>query len=261
MKPLLITILAMLAVQLAFADVYVFTGTYQGKDLYVKNPFAPDGVGFCVFEVRVNGEITSDEVNSSAFAIDLSLFDLQLGAPVEVIIRTKDSCEPRVINPDAIAPKSTFELQSMVLNEERLAFATKNESGPLPFIVEQFKWNKWVPVATLEGKAGAGESARYEVVVPVHSGENVFRVTQHDSDGARSSERFEMKSDFAEVRILEEKFTTELRFSAKTDYEVFDAYGVLIGKGIGDRIDASKWPSGTYYVNFDRFFGQIAKKR
>lgn len=261
MKSLLFTVLALLAVQLASADVYVFTGTYQGKDLYVKNPFSPDGVGFCVFEVRVNGEITSDEVNSSAFAIDLSLFDLELGAPVEVIIRSKDSCEPRVINPDAIAPKSTFELQSMVLNEDRLAFSTKNESGPLPFIVEQFKWNKWVPVATVEGKARGGESARYEVAVPVHSGENVFRVSQHDADGARSSERFEVEGSATEVRIVEEKFSTELRFSARTDYEVFDAYGVLIGKGISDRVDASKWPSGTYYVNFDRFFGQVVRKR
>ncbi len=34
----------------ALAEVYVFTGVYQGKDLYVKNPFSPDGVGFCVLK-------------------------------------------------------------------------------------------------------------------------------------------------------------------------------------------------------------------
>ncbi|MFT5957541.1 MAG: hypothetical protein ACI87V_001425, partial [Flavobacteriales bacterium] len=29
------------------AGVFVYNGVYQGKDLYVKNPFAGDGVGFC----------------------------------------------------------------------------------------------------------------------------------------------------------------------------------------------------------------------
>ncbi|MGB0425196.1 MAG: hypothetical protein ACPGED_12770, partial [Flavobacteriales bacterium] len=68
----------------AKADVTVLSGVYQGKDLYVKNPFSADGVGFCVFEVLVNGEVTSDEVNSSAFAIDLSVFGLKQGDAVEV---------------------------------------------------------------------------------------------------------------------------------------------------------------------------------
>jgi hypothetical protein len=35
------------------------TGTYQGKNLYVQNPSA-SGDGFCVHEVHVNGEVTTE---------------------------------------------------------------------------------------------------------------------------------------------------------------------------------------------------------
>ena len=50
----------------SMAGVIVLTGSYQGKNLYVQNPFAGSGIGFCVFEVTVNGEISTDEINSSA---------------------------------------------------------------------------------------------------------------------------------------------------------------------------------------------------
>ena len=40
----------------ARAGVLIAEGNYQGKDLYVQNPFLDSGVGFCVFEVMVNGD-------------------------------------------------------------------------------------------------------------------------------------------------------------------------------------------------------------
>ena len=70
------TALAMLASeQAASAEELVVKGTYQGENIYVKNPFAPSGVGFCAYEVTVNGTITTDEINSSAFEIDLSIYE------------------------------------------------------------------------------------------------------------------------------------------------------------------------------------------
>ncbi|PJC62331.1 MAG: hypothetical protein CO022_05125, partial [Flavobacteriales bacterium CG_4_9_14_0_2_um_filter_32_27] len=56
----------------SYAGVIVLEGHYQGKNLYVQNPFAGSGVGFCTFEVTINGDVTTDEVNSSAFEIDFT---------------------------------------------------------------------------------------------------------------------------------------------------------------------------------------------
>ena len=62
-------------------------GTYQGKNLYVQNPFSGSGVGFCVIAVYVNGDVTTDQVNSSAFEIDFSNLSLKVGEPVTVKIQ------------------------------------------------------------------------------------------------------------------------------------------------------------------------------
>lgn len=251
-----------LATLQSLAGVYVYNGVYQGKDLYVKNPFSSEGVGFCVFEVAVNGEITTDEINSSAFAIDLTLFNLKPGDPVEVVIRTKDNCEPQVINVEDIAPKSTFTVASLALADPGIiVFHTQGEAGPLPFVVEHFKWNKWVQVATTQGKGENGTPNEYRVEVPLHSGMNTFRIRQNDAAGARYSDRFEVTSDRQPVTLRDTRFYEKLKFSAATSYEVFDAYGILYAKGVGQEIDTSEWPRGDYYVNFDDDFGVAVRKR
>ena len=50
----------------------VLDGHYQGKNLYIQNPFSGSGVGFCVIAVYVNDDVTTDQVNSSAFEIDFA---------------------------------------------------------------------------------------------------------------------------------------------------------------------------------------------
>ena len=95
----------------SLAGNIVLEGNYQGKNLYIKNPYAGTGVGFCVFEVTVNGSVTTDEWNSSAFEIDLSIHDLDLGDQVVVVIKHKDDCPtPKVLNPEVLNPKSTFKI-------------------------------------------------------------------------------------------------------------------------------------------------------
>lgn len=255
------TLVIALCTWYAHADVFVYSGVYQGKDLYVTNPFASDGVGFCVFEVHVNGEITTDEWNSSAFAVDLSMYGFKEGSPVEVVIRTKDACAPRIINPEAIAPRSTFEVTGMEGNGTVLSFTTTGEEAAMPFVIEQYKWNKWVAVATIDGKGKAATKQHYAASVPLHSGANTFRVAQADARTVRRSAKFEVTSTIAKVALESDKITDLLMFSAETDYEVFDAFGRLVAKGYDRTINTSNWKSGVYYVNFDRTFGHTVTKR
>ena len=71
-KLLFVLTIAFLLVQNGFSQsMILLEGTYQGKNVYVQNPFASSGVGFCVYEVRVNDQVTTDEIGSSAFEIDL----------------------------------------------------------------------------------------------------------------------------------------------------------------------------------------------
>lgn len=90
-------------------NALVIEGKYQNKNLFVQNAFASSGVGFCVYEVRVNGEVTTDELNSSAFEIDLAQRNLKPGDNVSITIKHKDGCTPKILNPDALKPTPTFE--------------------------------------------------------------------------------------------------------------------------------------------------------
>ena len=70
-------------------------GPYQGENLLVVNDPSADGVGFCCYEVRVNGLLTADAVNSHAFEVDLGALGLTLGKGLSVRLKHRSGCVPR----------------------------------------------------------------------------------------------------------------------------------------------------------------------
>lgn len=243
-------------------NTLVLSGTYQGKDLYVKNPFGEEGVGFCVYEVYVNGELTRDEINSSAFAIDFNILGIETGENVEVILNHKDGCEPLVLNPEAIKPHSTFEIVDMVVDGNTLNWSTRNESGPLPFIVEQFRWNKWVKAGEVRG-TGKAAGSDYRFKLTPYSGENKVRIKQVDhTDKPRYSDVVTYDPGIQKVSFEPEKPKDEIVFSRETLYEIFDKYGNLVSTGYGKKIDVANLKKGEeYYLNYDSSFGETFKKK
>jgi hypothetical protein len=187
---------------IAAAGEIEIDGTYQGENLYVNNPYASSGVGFCVYEVMVNGMTTTDEINSSAFEIDLAVFRFTIGDPLEVTIRYKEGCEPAVINPEVISPRATFKTIDIALDDNILKWESSNETGSLPFFVEQYRWNKWVQVGKVQGRGNPGKH-HYGMPVRLHSGENRIRVRQVDDRNVRKPELRQSYVWFPEKMIFE----------------------------------------------------------
>jgi hypothetical protein len=254
---------------LAQSNVIILEGNYQGKVLYVQNPFGSGGVGFCVTEVKVNNNITTDETNSSAFEIDLKSHKLAIGDKVEVRIFHKDGCRPRVLNPEVLKPKSTFEIVNIGTTPEGvLQWSTKSETGKLPFIVEQFRWNKWVKVGEVQGKGTPGLN-EYSFRLTPHSGKNQFRLRQMDFSGqARLSKSIEFNAEGPELDFGPVKASKDITFFRKgkqdqnleTMYEIYDQYGNIVKKGYGGKVDLSNLPKGDYYVNYDNKMGEFSKR-
>lgn len=244
-----------------YGNVIRLDGIFQGKNLYVVNPFAASNVGFCVYEVTVNGQVTTDEINSSAFEIDLSLFQLQLGDKVVIEIKHKDNCKPKVLNPEVLKPTSTFTVTSIDVGRDgKLNWETTGEAGKLQFNVQQFRWNKWVFVDEIEGKGTPGKNS-YTVEVKPHSGENKFRVYQKDyTKKPRYSDEVVFRSMSPPVTLDSKKVENELKFSSETMYEIYDYYGNLVLKGYGATVDVSKLQKGKYFVNYDNTMDEISKK-
>lgn len=269
MKNILLPILFFFTALSSQAAFLVLEGNYQGKSLYVQNPFAAGGVGFCTIKVMVNDNITTDQWNSSAFEIDLSLHNLNVGDAVTIKIEHKEGCVPKVLNPEVLKPKSTFEVVDIQITPSgKLTWKTKGENGKLPYIIEQKVWNKWIPVGEVDG-VGAPTEQTYEFQLTPHSGENTVRVKQVDYT---NKPRYSQPKTFVDPTVKEVDFTpkrikaTPLKFVeigtdklVKTRYEIFDSYGNIVKKGYSDQVDCSGFKPGAYYINFDNKDAQFIK--
>lgn len=245
-----------------WAKEIVIKGIYQGVNLYVRNPFSSTGVGFCIYEVTVNGQVTTDEINSSAFEIDLSFYNLKKGAPVSIVIKHKDGCVPKILNEEVLKPKSSFVVTSIKLNkaDNKLEWKTIEENGKIPFIVEQYRWKKWVKVAELEG-VGVPKENSYNVKLLPHSGSNRFRVKQIDhTKKPRYSKEVKLQTMMKPISFNSKKVKDKLEFSEVTDFEIYNYYGSLVMKGREKIVNVSKLKKGDYFLNFDNKTETFKKK-
>jgi len=237
-------------------------GKYQNKNIYVQNSFCANGVGFCAYEVYVNGVRTTDECGSSAFEIDLRPYNLQLGDKVEIQIYHKEGCEPKVLNPEALKPRPTFETKSISISPAGLlTWVATGETGALPFIIEQYRWNKWVYIGEVQGLGNAGDHS-YSFQVTPHSGENKFRVKQvgFGKEVKYTPEVTFTPKDKPVLSFTQSNDSKEVTFSGESLYEMYDAYGNVVLKGFGSKIDLSDFDKGTYYLCFDNQIVDIKRK-
>jgi hypothetical protein len=238
----------------AFCAEFVVEGTYQNKNLYVSNPVAAEGFGFCAYEVTVNGIVTTDEVNAATFEIDFSALSLTFGQPVVVVIKHKDNCEPTVANPSVLLPVSTFECKQIKVDDEGLiSFTTIGERVAINFFIEQYKWNKWVKIGEVNGLGVAKDDMNnYTFKTKLIAGENKFRVSQQSFDGAiRSSQSAQIVSAAPVVTFERNAKEMIFTFSVRTSYEIVDMYGVVKMAANGDKVNYSKLTKGDYFLNFD----------
>lgn len=263
-KLLLLSIIALFLTLKSYSQsMILLEGTYQGKNVYVQNPFGNNGVGFCVYEVRVNDVVTTDEIGSSAFEVDLRNFNLKIGDPVAIKIFHKDDCKPKVLNPEVLKPKSTFVTTSITVDcaTETLKWITTGEQGKLTYVIEQFRWNKWVKVGEVDGTGTAGPNT-YTFKVVTHSGENQFRVKQVDYSGqARTSPVAKCTSTKEPIKFYPVKAKDKITFEGgETLWEIYDQYGTIVKKGFGSSIDVTGLAKGGYFLNYDNTTAEFFKQ-
>lgn len=264
MRKYIFILIIVLTVSTLQAGEIILKGIYKGENIYVENPYASSGVGYCVYEVSVNGFTTTDEINSSFFEIDLSVYNFKFGDQLTIIIKHKDDCKPKVLNSEVLIPYSTFVIQTITVNKSGVInWLTKNEHGSLPFVIEQYRWNKWVRLGAVNGK-GTEKLNNYSFYVDFHSGINKFRIKQTGASGkARYSKTIQINSNISENNFIPGnggKADDQILFSYKTRYEIFDYYGKLIKSGTGHDINIKNLKAGTYFLNYDNKTETFIKK-
>ena len=231
-------------------------GYYQGINIHLKNPSNNDGFGFCINKITVNGDVFPVSLGNSTITVNLKPLNLKIGSEVVIIIDHNSGCLPEFINAEVLRPNSTFDIVSISASKDgKLKWKTKNENGKLAFIVEQYKWDKWVPVGEVNGMGTNNQS--YEFNLSPHSGKNEVRVCQIDKSlKKRASKSVTFISTVTSVTKSPTKVKKKINFSSKgvpaeTYYQIFDAYGNIIMKGFGSSVNCSKIVNGLYYINFD----------
>lgn len=258
---LVISLISNMFVAKAIDEKLVVEGSYQSKNLYVNNCMGENGVGFAVSKVVVNGKVTSDQVSSSAFEIDLSVLGLKEGEDVVIQIEYDGNCQPKVLNPGALQPIPTFDMQDIEIAQDgMIKWVTTGERGKLPYIVEQFKWNKWVKVGEVDGIGTEGEN-EYAYKAPLVSGVNKFRVLQKNLNGEQKiGKTISVTTDIQQPNFEYDKKNQKITFSQNTAYEVYDMYGQIRKRGSNTEIDFSNLEGGDYYLNFDNTMEKFRKK-
>lgn len=235
-----------------FAGEITLKGFYQGNNIYIMNPLLNSEDEFCVIKVLVNNQETNDELNSSAFEINLNNFDFNIGDEISIIIEHKNNCRPKILNPEALMVRSRFNSSSLkVTRDGMLEWYTTNESGKLKFIIEQYRWNKWIVAGELMGK-GKVEKNTYSFKVLLNSGENRFRVKQVDyTNIPRYSREKTYRSVMEPIEFKINKSAQKIEFTSETMYEIYTLNGCLMKKGYGIETNIADLESGKYYLNYD----------
>jgi hypothetical protein len=238
----------------------VIEGKFQNKNLYVHNGLNKNGVGFCTQEVKVNGQITTDETNSSSYEIDLKALQLKYGENVLIEIIHSDECTPRILNIEDLRPSPSFEIVKMNINNEGLVKWTSiNEAGVLPYEIEQYKWNKWVKVGEVMG-LGNTQSNEYTFQLTLHSGQNKFRLKQKGLNAqTKISKDFIISSIVNKPSFAIQKKNGSIDFSSETSFEIYDEFGQIVKKGYGKQIEIKKLPKGNYNLCYDSFVADFKK--
>jgi hypothetical protein len=232
-------------------------GYYQGKNVHIQNPSDGSGFGFCITKIYVNGDLIPINLNSSTISIQLTTMKMTQDEPVFIVIHHGDECIPKIVNPEVLLPKSTFQLVSInSTSNGNLSWTTTNESGKLNYLIEQYKWDKWVEVGEVQGLGESGNNS-YSFNLFPHSGLNEVRVSQIDNTlKKRSSKSVTFTSIVSKVTKTPTKVKDFIYFKSsekviETYFEVFDAYGNILKSGKGSKIDCRNLLNGLYYLNFD----------
>jgi hypothetical protein len=233
-------------------------GAYQGKNLYVQNPFTSNMKDFCTDEVFVNETKVMSQIKSSAFEIDLS--HLKVNDPVVVKIVHKEDCKPKVLNAQVIRLNSTFQFSNFTIDNTILNWSTKGEKSGDKVAVEQFINNNWITLKEMPSK-GSSSSNNYVFDQNHHSGVNKYRIKYMEKDGnVFYSKVVEFQSQLQEVTFYPKRVSNKIYLSRAVDYEVIDGYGTVISKGKGKEIVCEQLKEGVYYLNIDNKTEKFLKK-
>lgn len=228
-------------------------GVYQGKTLFIQNPFDKSDRRFCIEKIYINEQELDINYKLSALKIDFNGYDLY--TPVKVRLVHKDSiCAPTIINPEAILFHTIFRFVDVLLTDSALVWSTKGESGRGEFEIEKLRNGVWVDQEVREA-LGRYEGAEYRFFPNLEEGANKYRIRYNFPPGRRVNYLYSREVDFdfypEPVEFNPKSAKTRVYLSRYTHYEIYNAGRELVLEGQGKEIDVTVLRQGQYVIYFN----------
>lgn len=240
------------------AQEIVLTGVNKGEAVYVKNPYVISKAGFCVQSIFVNGKKSNANVNLTA--IRLNLDEVELYSPVHIQVMHADSCQPRIVNPEAVLYYSSFKFDSLVMRDSVLHWYTKGDRRDGKFIIEKLKNQYWDEVQVVRPK-GRFNGATYAYIPELADGGNKFRIKYELPDGRfLYSEEIEYYYYPQGVTFSPKVVTNMMYFSREARYEIMNSSGEIILQGTAKEIPLRRLEPGDYSINLEGELDTFVKK-
>lgn len=166
--------------------------------------------------------------------------------------------EPKRIHSSAVK----FEIVNADVNSKNiLNWETRGEKNILPFVVEQYRWNRWVFVCEVKGY-GAGNENKYEINVIPHPGNNKFRISQKGNFGEiRYSDVIPFSSEVKPIKLDLSKIFNVIKFPKACLFEIYDTYGNMVLTGFSYHADLRKLDPGKYFINYDNVTKEFKRRK
>lgn len=232
------------------------TGVYQGKTLFIQNPFNSKTRSYCIDKIYINKNLL--DINYKMSAIKLDFEDVDLFTPITLRIQHRDSiCSPTIINPEAILFHTIFRFTEISLTDSAFTWVTKGERGSGSFEVERLDDFRWSTVESVEAR-GVYEGATYSLFPYLKDGANQFRIKYNFPRGSRSGYLYSWEVDYdyypEAVEFKPKSAKTRLYLSRSASYKIYDAGSKMVLEGAGSEIDVTVLRKGQYVIYFDEKF-------
>lgn len=255
----LLTALLAFAINMnSYAGEFTISGTYEGKDVFVQNPFDKITKTFCTTGVFVNDIRVFDNPTISAFKIDLSHFSS--GEKITIRIEYKDGCMPTIVNPNALKLSHDFQFMSTQVDHNSVSWSVMGEKGGKYYIKHKSKDLDWEVIDTVLVKESNGIS-NYSRNPNHKIGENAYQII-YINTSANEVQSKEVLFTASEnyITFYPQVASTSLILSDTCDYEIEDYFGKRIKKGTGIEIPLTSMKPGKYYLIIQNRREQFIKR-
>lgn len=138
--------------------------------------------------------------------------------------------------------------------EGKLNWAVIKGNSNSSYVVQAFKWNKWVSVSdTIKGRGPQKYSAKMSPCFKYR----ILNISNNYNSRSTSNRVPKKCNDcsFSPIKVRD-----TLTFNQETHYEIYDAYGQVVSEGTTTVVNVSHLKKGIYYINYCNETGEFIKK-